>query len=120
MALKFSELTTYPEHELYLTISLLATTTLLNCKHIQNMSDDTTIWPYSPSFPLAVVGCIIYALLFISITYLTWIKNRAWFFSVVVVGAAIEVGGYVCRVYSAKHQTVLVSRMPHPLSLRTC
>ena len=72
-------------------------------------NDDSSIWVYSPSFPLAVVGCVVYSILFITITYTTWIKHRAWYFSTVVVGAAIEVAGYVCRVYSAKHQTVLVS-----------
>lgn len=72
-------------------------------------NDDTSIWIYNPSFPLAVTGCVVYSLLFVAITYLTWIKHRAWFFSAVVVGAAVEVAGYICRVYSAKHQTVLVS-----------
>lgn len=71
--------------------------------------DDTSFWAYNPSFPLAVVGCVIYVILFIATTYFTWFKHRAWFFSTVVVGAAIEVAGYVCRVYSAKSQTVLVS-----------
>ncbi|KAJ4150203.1 hypothetical protein LMH87_010963 [Akanthomyces muscarius] len=77
-------------------------------------NDDNSIWVYSPSFPLAVVGCVVYSILFITITYTTWIKHRAWFFSTVVVGAAIEVAGYVCRVYSAKHQTILV---PYILTL---
>ncbi|KAM3435971.1 hypothetical protein NHJ13734_005304 [Beauveria thailandica] len=79
------------------------------------MSDeDRSIWAYNPSFPLAVVGCIVYGLLFIAITYTTWIKHRAWFFSAVVVGAMVEVAGYVCRAYSAKNQTVLV---PYILTL---
>ncbi|KAM3427604.1 hypothetical protein MY4824_009326 [Beauveria thailandica] len=77
-------------------------------------NDDRSIWAYNPSFPLAVVGCIVYGLLFIAITYTTWIKHRAWFFSAVVVGAAIQVAGYVCRAYSAKNQTVLV---PYILTL---
>ncbi|KAM3562974.1 hypothetical protein MY1884_001519 [Beauveria asiatica] len=77
-------------------------------------NEDRSIWAYDPSFPLAVVGCIVYGLLFIAITYTTWIKHRAWFFSAVVVGAAIEVAGYVCRAYSAKNQTVLV---PYILTL---
>ncbi|KAJ3497985.1 hypothetical protein NLG97_g1481 [Lecanicillium saksenae] len=77
-------------------------------------NDDTSIWVYSPSFPLAVVGCVVYCLLFIATTYTSWIKHRAWFFSTVVVGAAVEVAGYVCRVYSAKNQTVLA---PYVLTL---
>ncbi|KAM3446242.1 hypothetical protein MY3296_009857, partial [Beauveria thailandica] len=52
------------------------------------MSDeDRSIWAYNPSFPLVV--------------------HRAWFYSAVVVGAAVEVAGYACRAYSAKNQTVL-------------
>ncbi|TQV98136.1 hypothetical protein V2A60_006181 [Cordyceps javanica] len=76
--------------------------------------DDTSIWVYNPSFPLAVVGCVVYCILFAATAYTTWVKHRAWFFSAVVVGAAIEVAGYVCRVYSAKNQTVLV---PYILTL---
>ncbi|KAM0740620.1 hypothetical protein ACQRIT_005804 [Beauveria bassiana] len=72
-------------------------------------NEDRSIWAYNPSFPLAVVGCIVYSLLFVAITYTTWIKHRAWFFSAVVVGAAIEVAGYVCRAYSAHNQSVLNS-----------
>ncbi|KAM3543449.1 hypothetical protein ARSEF1564_003690 [Beauveria bassiana] len=77
-------------------------------------NEDRSIWAYNPSFSLAVVGCIVYSLLFVAIIYTTWIKHRAWFFSAVVVGAAIEVAGYVCRAYSAKNQSVLV---PYILTL---
>lgn len=73
-------------------------------------SNNDSIWVYNPSFPLAVVGCVIYSLLFVATTYTTWVKHRAWFFSAVVVGAAVEVAGYACRVYSAKNQAVLVSQ----------
>lgn len=78
-------------------------------------NNDSSVWMYSPSFALAVIGCIVYCLLFLAITYFTLIKYRAWYFIVVVIGAAVEVAGYVCRVYSVKHQTDLVCR--HPLLL---
>ncbi|ATY59599.1 RTA1 domain [Cordyceps militaris] len=77
-------------------------------------SNNDSIWVYNPSFPLAVVGCVIYSLLFVATTYTTWVKHRAWFFSAVVVGAAVEVAGYACRVYSAKNQAVLI---PYILTL---
>lgn len=69
---------------------------------------EESVWIYDPSFPLAIVGCIIYGLIFLIITYLTFIKYRAWYFSVVVVGGAVELLGYASRVYSTKHQTELV------------
>lgn len=64
---------------------------------------------YNPSFPLAVIGAVVYGIIFLAITYLTLIKYRAWYFTVVVVGAAIEVAAYVTRVYSVKNRSELVS-----------
>lgn len=72
-------------------------------------NDEESVWMYEPNFPLAVVGCIAYGLLLIAITYFTWFRFRAWYFSVVVIGTLVEVAGYVCRAYSVKHQTVIVS-----------
>ena len=76
------------------------------------MAEDDTVWVYEPNVPLAIISSIVYGLLFIGITYLTFIKYRAWWFSVVVVGSAIEVAGYVLRVYSAKNQSELVRPCP--------
>lgn len=73
------------------------------------MAEDDVVWMYSPSLALAILGSVVYGILFIAITYLTFIKYRAWFFSVVVVGAAVEVAAYVLRAYSAKFQKELVS-----------
>ncbi len=67
-----------------------------------------SVWMYHPSFPLAVIGAIVYGIVFLAITYLTIFKYRAWYFSVVVVGAAIEVVAYSTRVYSVKNQSELV------------
>ncbi|KIE03658.1 RTM1-like protein, partial [Metarhizium majus ARSEF 297] len=72
------------------------------------MADDKDVWMYNPSFALAVIGTIVYGLIFIAITYLTFFRYRAWYFTVVVVGAAVEVAGYVLRAYSAKNHTILV------------
>ncbi|KAI9151850.1 RTM1 [Paramyrothecium foliicola] len=72
--------------------------------HVVNMAEEQVIvWMYNPSFPLAVVGCVVYGLIFLAISYTTIIKYRAWFFLVVVVGAAIEVAAYILRAYSVKN-----------------
>lgn len=73
------------------------------------MADSDNVWLYEPNVPLAIIASIIYGILFLAIAYLTFIKFRAWWFTVVVIGAAIEVAGYVFRTYSAKNQTELVT-----------
>jgi hypothetical protein len=76
------------------------------------MADEpTSIWMYNPSFALAVLGSVLYGLVFIWIFYLTVIKHRAWFFTCVVIGAGIEVAGYGLRCYSIKKQADVVSRL---------
>ncbi|KAM5348780.1 hypothetical protein ACJ41O_008603 [Fusarium nematophilum] len=69
------------------------------------MADSESIWMYSPSFPLAVIGTIVYSIIFFAIFYLTVIRYRAWFFLVVVIGALIEVAAYILRCYSVKNQS---------------
>jgi hypothetical protein len=71
--------------------------------------DDSIIWQYPPSFALAVLALVLYSIIFLWIFFTTVIKYRAWFFTTIVIGTAIEVGGYVARVYSVKNQTNIVS-----------
>ncbi|RTE82339.1 hypothetical protein BHE90_003180 [Fusarium euwallaceae] len=71
------------------------------------MADKESIWMYNPSFALAIIGTIVYSIIFFVISYLTLIKYRAWFFIVVVIGSAIEVAAYILRAYSAKNQSEL-------------
>ncbi|KAH7275777.1 hypothetical protein MRS44_006027 [Fusarium solani] len=71
------------------------------------MADKESIWMYNPSFALAIIGTIVYSIIFLVISYLTLIKYRAWFFIVVVIGSAIEVAAYILRSYSAKNQSEL-------------
>jgi hypothetical protein len=73
------------------------------------MADKESIWMYNPSFALAIIGTIVYSIIFLVNSYLTLIKYRAWFFIVVVIGSAIEVAAYILRSYSAKNQSELVS-----------
>jgi uncharacterized membrane protein len=67
-----------------------------------------SVWMYEPSFPLAVIGCVVYGLILFAIGYFTLVKYRLWYFSVIVVGAAVEVVAYVTRAYSAKNQSEIV------------
>ncbi|KAF5678005.1 RTM1 [Fusarium circinatum] len=69
------------------------------------MQDQDSIWMYDPSFPLAVVGTVVYGIIFLAITYLTLIKYRAWYFIVVVIGSAIEVAAYNIRIHSVQNQS---------------
>ena len=39
----------------------------------------------------------------------TILKYKAYYFSVVLVGACLEVGGYAARAVSVKHQSQIVS-----------
>ncbi|KAF4977513.1 hypothetical protein FZEAL_5992 [Fusarium zealandicum] len=69
------------------------------------MADQTSIWMYSPSFALAIVGAAVYSIILFIISYLTLIKYRAWFFIVVVIGSVIEVAAYMIRAYCTKNQS---------------
>lgn len=73
-----------------------------------NMQDQESIWMYDPSFPLAVVGTVVYGIIFLAIAYLTLIKYRAWYFIVVVIGSAIEVAAYNLRIHSVQNQSEIV------------
>lgn len=64
---------------------------------------------YDPSFPLAVIGTVVYGIIFLAIAYLTLIKYRAWYFIVVVIGSAIEVAAYSLRIHSVQNQSEIVS-----------
>ncbi|KAM0562758.1 hypothetical protein ACHAPJ_001598 [Fusarium lateritium] len=69
------------------------------------MADQESIWMYNPSFPLAVIGAIVYGIIFLVLAFQTLIKYRAWYFIVVVIGSVIEVAAYAIRVYSTKNQS---------------
>ncbi|KAL0934856.1 rta1 domain-containing protein [Colletotrichum truncatum] len=69
--------------------------------------EDWSVWLYEPSLPLAIVGTIVYTLIFAWITYLTAFKYRSWYFICVPIGAFCEVIGYAMRCYSTQaHQNI--------------
>ena len=79
------------------------------------MADEPiSIWPYDPSFALTVLATVLYGIVFFTIFYLTIIKYRAWFFTTIAVGAAVEVLGYALRCYSVKQPTQIVRPLTHP------
>lgn len=80
------------------------------------MAESESVWMYNPSFALAVIGTVVYGLIFIVISYLTLIKYRAWFFLVVVIGSGIEVVAYILRCYSVQNKSQVV-RPAQPLDL---
>lgn len=69
-----------------------------------------SVWMYNPSFALAVLAAALFGLTLAVLFYLTVIRYRAWYFTCVVFGAALELAGYAMRCYSAKVQDNLVSR----------
>ncbi|KAH6716695.1 RTA1 like protein-domain-containing protein [Leptodontidium sp. MPI-SDFR-AT-0119] len=67
-------------------------------------SNPDSIWLYNPSLALSIVFAVVYTVPLVWQSYLTIFKYRAYYFSVVIVGAAFEVGGYVSRAVSIKKQ----------------
>jgi hypothetical protein len=87
---------------------------MTNSTSVPAVEEDDSVWQYSPSFALSVLAMSIYAIIFIWLFFTTVFKYRAWFFTTVVVGAAVEAVGYALRSYSAKEQNNLAS--PSPIS----
>ncbi|KAF2117571.1 RTA1 like protein-domain-containing protein [Lophiotrema nucula] len=66
------------------------------------MADGDSIWTYKASVALAIVVAIIYLVPTLVLSWQTFIKYRSWFFLCVLIGSALEVGGYIARAVSAK------------------
>ncbi|KAF5962642.1 Rtm1p-like protein [Fusarium bulbicola] len=73
------------------------------------MQDQDSIWMYDPSFPLAVVGTVVYGIIFLAITYLTLIKYRAWYFIVVVIVRDRELTPFVLTLTHTVLAPVLIA-----------
>jgi hypothetical protein len=81
----------------------------ISCQSSSNMVPDDSIYSYNPSVPLAIVVACFYGIPTLVLAWQTFIKYRSWFFLCVLIGSVIEVGGYACRVVSAKSVTEIVS-----------
>ncbi|KAK3998306.1 RTA1 like protein-domain-containing protein [Cladorrhinum sp. PSN332] len=66
-----------------------------------------SVWPYDPLLAPSIAFTVIYALLFFWISYLTFIRYKTFYFTVMPLGAAAEIVGYGLRCYSTKNQTEL-------------
>lgn len=67
-----------------------------------------SIWTYDPIFALSIVAAALYLIPLVVISYQTFIKYRAYYFTVVPIGALLEVGGYAARAVSIKHLDQIV------------
>ncbi|OCL14872.1 RTA1 like protein [Glonium stellatum] len=61
-----------------------------------------SIWLYSPSTALAIVVAILYLIPTCITFWQTVIRYRSYFFICVVLGSALEVGGYISRAVSTR------------------
>ncbi|OAA51759.1 RTM1-like protein [Metarhizium rileyi] len=82
------------------------------------MAKDKDVWMYNPSVALAIIGTVVAIRPHFHSHHLLDVlpvQSMVRYFTVVVVGAAVEVAGYVLRAYSAKNRTILV--VPFVLTL---
>ncbi|KAK4232612.1 RTA1 like protein-domain-containing protein [Podospora fimiseda] len=83
------------------------TPTLSSSFEPSSSSNNDSFWPYDPLLPPSIVFTIIYALLFFWIAYLTFIRYKSFYFTVMPLGTAIEVVGYALRCYATQNQNQL-------------
>jgi hypothetical protein len=77
------------------------------------MANDS-IWLYNPSFPLSILAAILYTFPMAIQFYQTVFHYRSWYFLPVLIGAMLEVGGYIARAYSTSHQDQIVGLPSSP------
>ncbi|PSN62058.1 hypothetical protein BS50DRAFT_532906, partial [Corynespora cassiicola Philippines] len=55
---------------------------------------------YDPQIPAAIAGAVVVSLISIFLVY-QYLRHRSWFFWAAIIGIAMEVTGFVCRLISA-------------------
>ncbi len=80
------------------------------------MANDS-IWLYNPSFSLAVLVAVLYAIPMIIQFYQTVLRYRSWYFLPVLFGALLEVGGYSARAVSVSQPNQIVRLFPCLVSI---
>lgn len=73
---------------------------------------DDSIWLYNANFPLAIASAVLYAIPMCIQFYQTIIQYKAYYFVVVLIGACLEVGGYIARAVSIKQSSEIVCTPP--------
>ncbi|KAJ9638976.1 hypothetical protein H2199_006837 [Coniosporium tulheliwenetii] len=61
-----------------------------------------SVWPSDHSTVLAIVAAVLYLIPTCVLCWETIIRYRSWFFSCVVFGSGLEVGGYIARAVSTR------------------
>ncbi|KAF2129543.1 hypothetical protein P153DRAFT_340500 [Dothidotthia symphoricarpi CBS 119687] len=71
-------------------------------KQVAGGSSHSVLNPYiyDPSIPLAVIGAIIFSLIF-SLSIYQYLRHRSWFFWAAIVGVIMLALGHICRLVSA-------------------
>ncbi|KAJ5784971.1 RTA1 like protein-domain-containing protein [Penicillium pulvis] len=57
---------------------------------------------YDPSLPVAIVAAVLYSIAFI-LTFIQWIRYKAWIWAIMVVASAMEAVGYIGRCISTQN-----------------
>jgi len=71
-----------------------------------------SIWLYNPSLPLSIIAAVLYFIPMVIQIYQTTFRYRALYFVPVLIGAMLEVGGYIARAISISQPDQIVG---HPL-----
>lgn len=71
-------------------------------------SDPSSIYLYNPSLALSITYAVLYSIPFLIQFIQTVLLYKSYKFLVVLFGVALEVGGYVVRAVSIKHQDSIV------------
>ncbi|KAJ5808786.1 RTA1 like protein-domain-containing protein [Penicillium riverlandense] len=65
---------------------------------------DVSRYDYNPSLALAIVAAVLYSIAFV-LTFIQWIRYKAWVWVVMVLASAMEAVGYIARCISVQHVT---------------
>ncbi|KAJ6090484.1 RTA1 like protein-domain-containing protein [Penicillium sp. IBT 16267x] len=67
-----------------------------------NHTAGASYYRYDPSLAVAIVAATLYSIAFV-LTFIQWIRCKAWIWVVMVVAAAMEAVGYIARSVSTQH-----------------
>jgi hypothetical protein len=86
---------------------------IIDCSFIMSttdipMAESDSIWLYNPNFAVSIAFTLIYLIPTTIQFYQSILKYRAYYFSVVLVGAVLEVAGYAVRAAACKQQMSIV------------
>ncbi|KAJ5925099.1 ZIP metal ion transporter [Penicillium verhagenii] len=71
---------------------------------IRSHEAGASYYRYNPSLPVAIVAAVLYTIAFV-LTFIQWIRYKAWVWFIMVVAAAMEAVGYIGRCISVENVT---------------